>query len=487
VLTEVRTLLIRLVGKRKIDETPAALSAEMEQFATGLIDQAERSVLWANPANLPLPKAFNDGKETFEKIVALTNPVHRIKEIHGQKDKLEAYAACMGRVADFIDKRGKAFTDVRDFARQLSAVEHKISGDGECKAFLGNWNAAKEQADFVSDDTWKRTQDSHAGADLELKKLTDEWRAEAQRIAQAALDRLPNELKAAELPVEELKESLSVPLNGFLACIDNETDRSRIAVLPDRAVRLADGRNLPVDQVKKLADGRVFTGRQAKELGLVDSLGNYYRQYEIPVGTVLTHRESGKILSLIDSAPSVVVGGWTMTDGNFAEIDRKAVMKLAAASMKRDWRPDTAGNREAEGTPVEIELIALKFTLPGRWLEEKAVQYQTDRGIFKVFRSRDNTASIEVARYDLARQGAPNEVSIAWHEKIGSRVVKGKWGRQGNLDYYWTIARDGGSQVRESYAVTDGSNTVIISGSAPRDRFGFFHRKMEKLRDSMLK
>ncbi|RPI63867.1 MAG: signal peptide peptidase SppA [Planctomycetaceae bacterium] len=37
---------------------------------------------------------------------------------------------------------------------------------------------------------------------------------------------------------------------------------------------VADGRkNLSAEQVAKLADGRVYTGRQAKELGLVDTLG----------------------------------------------------------------------------------------------------------------------------------------------------------------------------------------------------------------------
>ncbi len=37
---------------------------------------------------------------------------------------------------------------------------------------------------------------------------------------------------------------------------------------------VASGRNLPVDEVKKLADGRVYTGQQALALGLVDELGN---------------------------------------------------------------------------------------------------------------------------------------------------------------------------------------------------------------------
>lgn len=38
---------------------------------------------------------------------------------------------------------------------------------------------------------------------------------------------------------------------------------------------VARGRNLPVEQVQEIADGRIFSGAKAKELGLVDSLGNF--------------------------------------------------------------------------------------------------------------------------------------------------------------------------------------------------------------------
>jgi protease-4 len=38
---------------------------------------------------------------------------------------------------------------------------------------------------------------------------------------------------------------------------------------------VADGRHLPVERVRALADGRIYTGRQAVELGLVDELGGY--------------------------------------------------------------------------------------------------------------------------------------------------------------------------------------------------------------------
>ncbi len=38
---------------------------------------------------------------------------------------------------------------------------------------------------------------------------------------------------------------------------------------------VSDNRDIPVDKVKRLADGRVFTGRQALKLGLIDGIGNF--------------------------------------------------------------------------------------------------------------------------------------------------------------------------------------------------------------------
>lgn len=39
---------------------------------------------------------------------------------------------------------------------------------------------------------------------------------------------------------------------------------------------VAAGRKMDAEKIRKLADGRVFTGTQAKDLGLVDGLGNFY-------------------------------------------------------------------------------------------------------------------------------------------------------------------------------------------------------------------
>jgi protease-4 len=93
---------------------------------------------------------------------------------------------------------------------------------------------------------------------------------------------------------------------------------------------VAAGRNLDVDEVRALADGRVYTGRQALELGLVDALG--YEQDAI---------NKAAALGLISGEPRVIrysteisflslLGGITNPPdtGAFALLERLLAPKL---------------------------------------------------------------------------------------------------------------------------------------------------------------
>ncbi len=44
---------------------------------------------------------------------------------------------------------------------------------------------------------------------------------------------------------------------------------------------VAKGRNMSIEDVRQIADGRVYTGERAKELGLVDSLGGLYDAVDV--------------------------------------------------------------------------------------------------------------------------------------------------------------------------------------------------------------
>ena len=64
-------------------------------------------------------------------------------------------------------------------------------------------------------------------------------------------------------PLRPMSEEEKKLLQGVLDSVHEQFIRA-----------VAEGRNLPVEKVRELADGRIFSGEQARELGLVDELGN---------------------------------------------------------------------------------------------------------------------------------------------------------------------------------------------------------------------
>jgi hypothetical protein len=238
VLTEVRALVIKLTGNRKIDETPSAISKEVGLFCEKLLDQAARAALWAEPAGLPLPATFVEGREVFGKILALTNDTHRVNEIHAHKDNLEAYAHAIRILSSFVTTWGKAYTEIRSLAASLGAVEHRLPDEGNCKAFLKNWQAAVEQRAVAQENTIKDLKNSKALAEQELQKLQETWRDEAREIVEDALSRLPREL--ASVGLSDMQETMAAALSAFLAGLEAEFDVARVASLPERASRFVN-------------------------------------------------------------------------------------------------------------------------------------------------------------------------------------------------------------------------------------------------------
>jgi protease-4 len=66
-------------------------------------------------------------------------------------------------------------------------------------------------------------------------------------------------------------------------------ERAQMSAWMDRiyegfVARVAEGRKLPVDRVREIAKGHIWTGAQAKELGLVDQLGGFYEAVDTAKG-----------------------------------------------------------------------------------------------------------------------------------------------------------------------------------------------------------
>ena len=236
-LEDVRALLMKLTGKRKIDETPAALHEAMEEFGREKLARAEKAGDWADTAGLPTPPAFGQGREALENVLALTNPVHRVKEILTRAEDLKRGAEIIDLLVAFREKWGTTFAEVKLLAEQLRAIEHLLPAEGAIRGFLGEYEAARTDARFLEPDVWKKLHGAKGAAVLDLGTLLSTWREESRRIVQEAIERLPQDLKQRALDAS-LRETLAKPLESFAAMLDSEKEPARVAALPQRVRRL---------------------------------------------------------------------------------------------------------------------------------------------------------------------------------------------------------------------------------------------------------
>jgi len=86
---------------------------------------------------------------------------------------------------------------------------------------------------------------------------------------------------------------------------------------------VSTSRKMPMEKVKALADGRVFSGRQAKELGLVDELGGFEKALDVAAK-----------LAGIKEKPKPIYQG----KESFSWLKKLADGKFEAPSFKMEYR-----------------------------------------------------------------------------------------------------------------------------------------------------
>jgi protease IV len=86
---------------------------------------------------------------------------------------------------------------------------------------------------------------------------------------------------------------------------------------------VAQGRDLPREKILKIADGRVFTGRQAKALGLVDTLGGFEEAL----------RRAGKLGRLKGKPRMIEYGPHSVFEAFFGGADTASQLHFLAREM----------------------------------------------------------------------------------------------------------------------------------------------------------
>lgn len=275
VLVEARKVLIALIGKRNIPEIPQGLSDAMKVFAEGQVKLADETLRWANAARLPLPQDFSEGKETFEQFVNLSNPHNVITEIMTMKEKLSGYVQAIGTSHAFTDKWGTAFTEMRDFDHELTAVQFRLPENGRALAFLKNWGSALAQATVIQEDVWKTLQQSRNNAQMEITELVSQLKMEADAeitTAEKTIQQLfadadmlgKYEENGAKKTLENLKKKLDAG-NGIAETINNVEQVKRRIIQLISSVQDEIAKMMPPVVVEKQKERIKILGSSKKQ------------------------------------------------------------------------------------------------------------------------------------------------------------------------------------------------------------------------------
>lgn len=160
-----------------------------------------------------------------------------------------------------------------------------------------------------------------------VQELADEIGVEAVTIKSGKLKDIGNPLRKATPEERAL----------FQAIIDEAYD-SFVGVV-------ADGRDLDEAEVRRLADGRIYTGKQAKELDLVDTLGLRRTAYD----------EMAKLIGGDDDGEDLDVVTYSRSYGFFESLGATAQPTLDTLATARAvggvLRGDAASMGELAGRP----------------------------------------------------------------------------------------------------------------------------------------
>ena len=234
VLTETRSFLMNLTKRRGIDETPTALSEVAGAFGEDVLKKADTVRLWAEGSGLPLPNSFVDGEDIWRRIKNLSNPIHRVQEIHVNKELLESGSRAVEQYFSFQKENRNQFLELEQFATQVLAIEHNLDPGSTIAKFLEAHRTTVETKNFADKETWKQLQALKAQSALELQALIEEWRSRARRRIDENLERLPEELKKRGLD-PALADEISAPLHSFRESLNSVTVPAKAAALPQQA------------------------------------------------------------------------------------------------------------------------------------------------------------------------------------------------------------------------------------------------------------
>jgi hypothetical protein len=225
---------------------------------------------------------------------------------------------------------------------------------------------------------------------------------------------------------------------------------------------------------------RYLKKRILTDLSKLHTLLNFYYRKGI-ISKIGSEIEELKEMSRsLGKKTEVSILSWVMNETNFGDIDRKVVNDLIRIRNRRIWSLEVKDSDHSGKNNLEnyIEEIGITISIPVGWEKIGVENSEKMWGVIRKYQSLDESAVIYIARIPEKNRKL-KDMSEIWLERMGSRLIKMRWGESEVFEYFWTLSGDSKKRIMEAYAIVNDQCAFVISGITTRERYRFFKSKME--------
>ncbi len=215
---------------------------------------------------------------------------------------------------------------------------------------------------------------------------------------------------------------------------------------------------------------------------------NYYKRLKIGIADPPDLRDLNKFGNEFNRRSKIKISSWIMNSKNFVLVDKKAVKLLKNIAERRLWLSSIGGKAKKISlkkiSTVNSFGLKLSISLPEGWNEKDIKKSPLKRDIIKYYTGFDNNTSISIAVIKRD-SGSLKDISENWAKKFSGNLIKKRWGKKDNHDYFWILSKDNGNNIMQIYTFSEKGMVYIICGRSEGGKYIFFKGIFDKVFDSL--
>ncbi len=313
------------------------------------------------------------------------------------------------------------------------------------------------------------------------RKLAENRENAASVIAGTELSVLSDTVLAYYNSWKELKYSTTF-LHAYRRTFNECYEQLKKGQLPENIETVTAEKSLigllSTDAAKKMENehnAKVYLAKAInRDIVRFNKLKDHYRSKRTAITGAPSSKPLYAIQREITEIPEVTVSTWTMNEKNFFEIDRKAAYLLTTLYRKNKWEGRSLSGDVTEQSSRKITLSGTTFSIaiPEGWEEQHSETGSRE----KIYASTydDSTFTVTVVKGVSEKEAVEN-----WISENKLKKVQIGWEEYGQRLYFWNIAKSESNRVSKIYAYTHNGTTILLCGSSKKERYPFFHNRID--------